>query len=458
MIPMLQHNILPSSYRDPSGFVFASDGIFYRQVNAVYANDYDLLTNGPLYNELIEKKWLIEHDEVNGVDDPRVYKILKPRQLGFINYPYEWSFSQYRDAALLTLHIQQLAMSRGMSLKDATPFNVVFEGSRPIFIDTLSFEKYDPTKPWVAYRQFCESFLAPLLLSAYQHPDLSRLMSIYPDGIPINICASLLPLSSRFKSLSTLHIHLQAGIKGPANQSTGKPPAFSADKLKRIINHLTNGITNLKLSQKISTWSDYYSKTILQDNYLQEKEFLVSGLIDSIDFSSAVDLGANTGQFALLIEKKGKSVIAIDIDPLCIERLYLYTKENKNRVTALIADLMNPPPAIGWNNKERRSLLQRITADLVLALALVHHLCIAKNLPFEHLAQTISKIGKYLIIEFVPKEDEKVRQLLSHREDIFMDYDIMNFKSAFEVYFDIIESKQVGNSGRTIFLMKKKNS
>jgi SAM-dependent methyltransferase len=447
----------PASYRDPSGFVFVQDGIIYRQVNAIYEEDYNLLHSSGLYHELNEKKWLIEQEEIPNPDPgPDIYKILKPRQIDFINYPYEWCFSQYKESALHTLRIQQLSMTYGMSLKDATPFNIVFEGSRPVFIDTLSFEKYDVSKPWVAYRQFCESFLAPLLLAAYHHPDLTRMMLTYPDGIPLEIGASLLPFSSRFKSLASLHIHLQAGIKGPVNKSPVKESGFSADKLNRILTHLGNGIGSLQLNKKLSTWSDYYTDTILQDNYLKEKEEQVSRFINMIPFNSAIDLGSNTGQFALMLVKKGKNVIALDIDPLCVERLYLHTAEKNLKITSLVADLVNPAPSIGWANKERTSLLQRLHADLIMALALVHHLCIGRNLPFDKLAETFSCMGQYLIIEFVPREDEKVKQLLSHREDIFHTYDQEHFRIAFEQYFDLMESIRIGNSGRFLFLMKKK--
>ncbi len=447
----------PASYRDPSGFIFKKNNVVYRQINTSYADHYEQLVSGGLYKNLTEKKWLLEHDEVEGSTDNGVYKIIKPRQLDFINYPYEWCFSQFKEAALLTLRIQRLSMATGMSLKDATPFNIIFEGSKPIFIDTLSFEKYDPTKPWVAYRQFCETFLAPLLLAAWHHPDLTRLMIAYPDGIPLNICASLLPFSSRLKTLSSLHIHLQAGIKGTNNKQSARPPAFSADKLNRIIDHLINGISALQMNTKLSVWSDYYTNTILKDNYLQEKEILVSQFTDNIDIASAIDLGSNTGQFALMLNNKGHRVIALDIDPLCIERLYRHSAENQYNITSLVCDLVNPAPAIGWDNAERSSLLQRLNADLVLALALVHHLCIGRNLPFYKLAETISRMGTFLIIEFVPKNDEKVQQLLSHREDIFAAYDEEHFRDAFKKYFDILATEHIGNSGRSLFLMKRKN-
>jgi ribosomal protein L11 methylase PrmA len=447
----------PASYRDPSGFVFIQNNELYRQVNKTYAENYELLLSSGLYKTLTEKKWLVEHEEVAEGDlSPDAYKILKARRLAFINFPYEWCFSQYKDAALLTLRMQQLSMKHGMSLKDATPFNITFEANNPIFIDSLSFEKYDASKPWVAYRQFCESFLAPLLLAAYHHPDLTRMMITYPDGIPLDICASLLPFHTKLKSLASLHIHLQSGIKGSDKPTNGKSTAFSAEKLNRILDHLVNGISSLKLNKKISTWSDYYTNTILQDNYFKDKGKIMSGLVEKINFSSAIDLGSNTGEFAIMMEKKGSDVIALDIDQLCIERLFIHTAEKKLRITSLVSDLLNPAPALGWDNQERHSLLQRLHADLILALALVHHLCIGRNLPFVKLAETISRMGQYLIIEFVPKDDEKVQQLLRHREDIFHDYNEENFLTAFSHHFNVIESAKVGNSGRTIFLMKKK--
>jgi SAM-dependent methyltransferase len=282
------------------------------------------------------------------------------------------------------------------------------------------------------------------------------MMITYPDGIPLDICASLLPFHTKLKSLTSLHIHLQAGIKGSDKSTTRNSTSFSVGKLNRIIDHLIGGISALRLNKKISTWSDYYSNTILQDNYFREKEKLVSGLTGKTDFTSAIDLGSNTGEFAIMLENRGSRVIALDIDPLCIERLFIHTAEKKLKITPLVSDLLNPAPALGWDNQERHSLLQRLKADLVLALALVHHLCIGRNLPFEKLAETISQMGKYLIIEFVPKNDEKVQQLLRHREDIFHAYNEENFVLAFNQFFEIVESQKVGNSGRTIFLMKKK--
>ena len=445
----------PASYRDPSGFVFIRDGQVFRQVNQSYAADYDKLLSSGLYRELVEKKWLVEHHELTGaICEEGTYKILKPRQISSVNYPYEWCFSQLRDAALMTLHIQELSMKYGMSLKDATPFNIIFDGSHPVFLDTLSFEIYHPDKPWIAYRQFCETFLAPLILAAYRHPDLSRMLLLYPDGIPLSICASLLPFKSMFNSLALLHIFFQAGFK--SSQNDKKNIVFSEKKLSRIISHLTGGIESLQLRNKVSTWSDYYSKSILQDNYLKEKETLFREMLLAIDFHSVADLGSNTGEFALILEEKGKYVIALDIDLLCIERLYLHNRNARRNMTTLVSDLMYPVPAIGWNNAERMSLMHRLRVDLVIALALVHHLCIGRNLPFDKLAETLSECGKFILIEFVPKSDEKVQLLLARREDIFPNYDQAHFITAFKIYFDIITSNNIAATGRTLFLMKKK--
>jgi SAM-dependent methyltransferase len=359
-----------------------------------------------------------------------------------------------KDAALLTLQLQQESMEHGMSLKDATPFNILFEGCRPVFIDTASFEKYNPEQPWVAYHQFCTCFLAPLLLASYHSPQMIRMLQLYPEGIPLSVCASLLPGKSRLSSLAFLHIHLPGQLSKGKGVKGSQP--FSSQKLKRILAHLEKGITHLKLSQKLTAWSDYYQETILSEKYLLQKEQLVAEMISRISFYTAVDLGCNTGQFSLLLTKLGKRVIATDFDPLCIERLYLIHRNVDSGITPMVTDLMNPSAAIGFDNDERSSFKSRVKGELVMALALIHHLCISHNLPFVKLAAFLSAMGKYLLIEFVPKEDVKVKLLLEHREDIFTTYNIQDFKQVFSRFYEILREEPVPGTHRVMFLMEKK--
>lgn len=200
------------SFRDPSGFVFRQDGIIYRHVNIVYKENYDYLITSGLYQDLTGRGLLIPHDEVD-IDYAKsesAYKTLRPKLVEFISYPYEWCFSQLKDAALTTLQIQKRSLEYGMTLKDASAYNIQFMAGKPTLIDTLSFEKYHEGEPWVAYKQFCQHFLAPLALMSYRDIRLNQLFRIYIDGVPLDLASSLLPLRTRFNPPLLFHIHLHA--------------------------------------------------------------------------------------------------------------------------------------------------------------------------------------------------------------------------------------------------------
>ena len=447
----------PASYRDRDGFIFEQDNLIYRYVHPSYEPHYRQLMDSGLYDELIKKERLVSHTEVTERDkfiftDGR---ILLPLQIPFISYPYEWSFDMWKDAALLTLHIARAALNKGMTLKDATAFNIQFYNGRPIFIDSLSFENYSAGKPWVAYRQFCESFLAPLLLMHYCHPDTHKLFTVYPNGIPMDLLVNLLPKRSRWNVNTFMHVHLQAKFSGKKRGKASEENNFSKQKLALLLQGLESYVQKLSPRKIKTTWDDYYTDTILGNDYLQGKTALVQSFINSIDFKMVIDLGANDGHFSLLFNED-KQVVATDFDSNCINALYLKIKKTGRRnILPLVNDLTTPSPAIGWNNAERQSLTQRLKADLVLALALLHHLAIANNIPLSLIANWLWAIAPYLIIEFVPKDDEKVRLLLQHRKDIFTDYDLAGFKTAFTARYHILKEEKVGETNRTLFLMKR---
>ena len=447
----------PASYRDTSGFVFQQGGKVYRYIHPVYEIHYSRLMESGLYDELVKKGKLISHSEITERDkfsfaDGRV---LLPEQIPFISYPYEWSFDMWKDAALLTLQIAMASLQKDMILKDATPFNIQFFKGKPIFIDTLSFENYEQGKPWVAYRQFSECFLAPLLLMHYCHPDTGKLFTAYPNGIPMDVLVNLLPKRSRWNMNTFLHIHLQAKFAGKQKQRPGKENNFSKQKFEILLKGLESFVQKLSSKKIKTTWDDYYTDTILGDDYLASKTALVKSFISEIEFSNVIDLGANDGHFSLLFAGD-KQVIATDSDPNCINNFYLKNKQDgSSNILPLVNDLTTPSPAIGWNNTERGSITERLKADLVLALALVHHLAIATNVPFPFIAEWLQPIGQYLIIEFVPKSDEKVKLLLQNRKDIFNDYNLEHFKTVFAANYQIVKEATVGHTNRVLFLMKR---
>lgn len=446
--------IQPASFRDPSGFVFQWNGNYYRQVNQVYSDDYDLLMNSGLHQHLVQSKLLLPHSETEDViaEKNNWYKTLNPEQIAFITYPYEWCFTQLKDAALLTISILKTSIEYGMIIKDATPYNIQFINSTPVFIDTLSFEKYDANKAWVAYRQFCNMFLFPLYLEHYLKTDIQKTLIVYPDGIPVDITSKLLPLKSRTSVGVWLHVYLQNTITRNAS-SKREDEKFNKRKLLNLVNHLEATIYNLKGRNAGSGWDNYYSETISRNNYLGEKEKIFRNIIDKIDADSVLDLGANDGYFSKIFAEKGTQVIAVDSNSRSICALY---ESGTKNVLPLLLDVANPSPSIGLNNAERPAFHKRIRTDVVVALALIHHLIIGRNISLDVLAAWLSDISKILIIEFVPREDEKVQQMLASRKDIFGDYTAANFEHIFNKYFSIKQQQPVPGSGRIIYLMEKR--
>lgn len=451
---------IPSSYRDPSGFVFTKNGTVYRQVNQVFREQFDHFIKSGCYDHLVKKNLLVSHTIVNdvttGAGEP--YLVLRPDQIPFISYTYEWCFSMLKDAALLTLDLLKEGLNYGVILKDATFFNIQWKDSKLVWIDTLSFEKYDETKPWIAYRQFCECFLGPLLISHYSKQDLCKILLAYPDGIPLGVIKSLLPKKSRFSLHIQLHIHFhhKMAVKSTGKVQVAKP--FSRKKLLNIIRSLEELVESLKTPATKTVWGEYYEEAELRDSYLNEKSKLISSFCEVLtDVGTAIDIGGNRGEFSKILAQKGIQVVTTDADPLAISLLYDDVKNNKaNHILPLLVDIANPSPAIGVNNTERSSFIERCNFDLVMALALIHHLCIGKNIPFSLVAEEFSKLGQYLLIEFVPKQDAKVQEMLAAKADIYNGYDQNGFESAFQEYYSILKQQTIGNTNRILYLMKKK--
>jgi hypothetical protein len=456
---MVNYTRHPASFKDPSGFVFETRGTIHRQVNKSFATQYQQLMNSGLYKHLVANKQLIPHTELaeNITQDENWYTTLVPEHIPFITYPYEWCFEQLRDAAQLTLNILKTAVSHGMILKDATPFNIQFIEGHPVFIDTLSFDTWDPLQPWIAYRQFCQSFLFPLYLEHYLKTDVQKILSTYIDGIPVDIIAKLLPLKSRLSLGVWLHVYLQhsASGMGKGNKQTA---AFNKKKLMDLVSHLQSILQNFPADRPIkTTWSNYYDDTILSKEYLMAKEKVVRDFMQTIKASSVLDLGSNDGHFSKLFAGYNMQVVATDSDSRCINRLYREVKKNNiHTILPLILDIANPTPAVGFHNRERSAFHERIQTELVAALALVHHLVIGRNISLPALAAYFNDIAPQLIIEFVPKEDDKVKQMLHTRPDTFPDYSPHHFEKYFSTYFTITARQTVPGTHRLLYHMTRK--
>jgi len=452
--------IEPSSFRDPNGYVFYKGNDVFRQVNYSYKNNFDYLYKSGLYKALVQKHYLIPHSRVyqDRSSHNKSYVILKTKKIPFISYPYEWTFDQLKDAALLTLEIQEVALQYGMSLKDATSYNIQFLNGKPVFIDILSFEIYKKDKPWIAYRQFCQHFFGPLLLMSWVDINLNKFLRIYIDGIPLNLVSTMLPKKTYLQFSVLTHIHLHAlKQKQLANRQNEyiNSSILSKTALTSIIDNLKTAIINLHHNKNDTEWGDYYTFTNYSNKAFKNKEMIINKYIEISKPNLVWDIGANSGLFSRIASQKNIFTVASDIDPIAVERNYTQIKKmNETNILPLVIDLVNPSPALGWSNTERRSLIQRGPADLVMALALIHHLSISNNLPFEKVADFCQKIGKYLIIEFIPKNDSQVQKLLKTREDIFDNYSQLNFEKSFSKKFKIITKDSIHGSSRICYLMK----
>lgn len=460
-----------SSFRDRNGFVFYFNDLVYRVVHVSYKQQYDFFLSSGLYNLLVKDCLLIPHEELS-LDrwatviskteiEKGIYKILQPEKIPYISYPYEWCFQQLKDAALLTLDIQLKALEYNMTLKDASAFNVQFRNGKPVFIDTLSFDHYKEGEPWIAYRQFCCHFLAPLAVMSYVSTDLRRLSELFIDGIPLSLASSLLPFKTKLRAFYLLHLHYHANIEkkysGDAEAYGKVKRQLSKTKLIAVIRYLISGIQSMKLPAKKTEWTNYYNEFSYSDSAIKNKKQIVREWASVLAPKITWDLGCNTGMFSELAQAFSEQVISFDSDHNAIEQFYAVVKEKAYKnILPLVLDLNNPSAAIGWANRERRSSSERGKADLILALALIHHLSIGNNVPLPHLAEFMSRHTEWLIIEFVPKSDRQAQRLLVTREDIFTDYNQENFESDFENFFTIQKKQPIIETERTLYLMQRK--
>lgn len=459
----MKHNRIHSSFRDPSGFLFKRNDVVFRQINQKYAAEYSFLMDSGLYHKLIKAGLLIPHTEVDisPVEPDVAYKVIQPDQVRFISYPYEWSFSQLKDAALATLSIQKRALKLGMSLKDASAYNIQFHNGKPILIDTLSFEIYKEGEPWVAYKQFCQHFLAPLALMAKKDVRLGQMLRIYIDGIPLDLASNLLPFHTRLNLGLMLHIYLHAKAQTRfaeknLNESPGKKE-MSKQAFLGLIGSLKNTIKKLTWKPSGTEWGNYYEITNYSDTAFLHKKQLVAEWVKEIHPKQVWDLGANNGTFSRLASEQGAFVVSFDIDPVAVEQNYLQMKTAKEKnILPLLLDLTNPSPAIGWHNRERESFIERAPVEMVFALALIHHLIISNNTPVHTLVNFFNELGKWLLIEYIPKSDIQAQKLLQNRKDIFDQYTQEDFERFFEERYSIHKKEKINDSQRYLYLMGKR--
>jgi hypothetical protein len=454
-------DISAASFRDPSGRVFMSDGRLLRQVNRSYSATYDQLMQGGLFRTLLEQSLVVSHTEVDeplGAQEAR-YRILEPELIPFVSYPFEWCFSQLKQAALVTLRIQRLAIAHNMTLKDASAYNIQFKGTRAVLIDTLSFDAWQEGSPWVAYRQFCQHFLAPLALMSYTDVRLGQVSRLFIDGVPLDLASRLLPWRTRLRPalLMHLHLHARAQLRHGMKTTHRRAATFTRAAMMGLIDSLESAVEGLTDNGADGPWADYYDKTNYSPSAMAEKQRIVGQFIERVRPRVVWDLGANTGLFSQIASARGAYTIALDGDATAVERHFRDCRSrHDDSVLPLVMDLANPSGGIGWCHQERMSLTDRGPADLVLALGLVHHLRITNQVPFSMIADSFARFAGVVVVEFPSPEDSQVRGMLARLPAHAAGYTVEAFESGFAERFTVDTVHPVADSERRLYLMRKK--
>ncbi|MCH9660518.1 MAG: class I SAM-dependent methyltransferase, partial [Bacteroidetes bacterium] len=391
--------------------------------------------------------------------------VITPEPISFITHPYEWSFEQFKHAALLTLQIHKYALSKGFILKDASAYNVTFHKGKAVFIDTLSFDFYEEGTPWRAYKQFITHFFGPLVLAKYHGTDIFKMLQTHIDGIPVKLIASLLPKKTKLSSTLYTNIHLLAKMEAKHSEDyTGvtKVATLSKKAQTNIITNLFNFIKNLEL-REASEWGDYYNKTNYNDAAFEGKKELNREWVLPMNPKKLIDVGGNDGTFARTVLQEVEEVLVTDIDSNAVSFNYQQVQKNgEQNMLPFVCDVLQPVPGVGFNNTERDSLIARLTEyapDITLALALIHHITLSGNVPFEKSAEFFAKFSKHLIIEFPKREDSWVSSLLTRKREFINHFDFYNeaqFEQGYFTYFTLVKKQEVAGTQRVMYLLKVK--
>lgn len=440
----------PASFRDPASNVYTGDDFIAREIYPRYFKEYDHFM-AEIYPELKESGLIIEHKEMSRTED-RI--IITPDLVEFISYPYEWNFEQLKAAALATLAVNFTALKHNMILKDASAYNIQFHKDHWRLIDTCSFMEYSGDTPWPAYGQFLRHFLNPLLLMKYVHSAENRLSQIHIDGIPTPYTANRLPFHCHLYPKIWTHTYIQSWSDLFKEINPKRTVHMSRIQLIAFLENLAHLIIGLKYKPYLDRgWIKYAEAGSYTPDSLKSKKEIIKGILAGDKGRRILDLGANTGDYSRIAANQGYDVIAVDSDHDC-----MFALNGKLDVLPLIVDLCNPPPAIGWANTERRSFWDRIgKVDCILALAVIHHLCIRNNVPLGLVADLLADhTNRYLVIEWIPPDDKQAVKLRGSKN--IPEYDLATFIQEFSRRFNIDPAYTIDGSTRRIFVMEIKDN
>ena len=459
----------PASFRDAANAVFYRGGEVFRGLDERAAADFEALSATDFFPRLVAEGKVIETQRVDQPDggaaghaDGRPWKmVLRHERIPFVSYPYEWTFSMLADAAELHLEILLDAIAEGMTMKDGSAFNVQWRGSRPVFIDVASFERNPAGGPWPGYRQFCQTFLYPLLLSAHKGVPFQPWLRGSVEGISGAHLRRLMGLRDLVRSGVLRHVVLPAAmesrVSAPAQavQTELRAAGFSTEITQALVRNLVKLVGRLQPPAGRSMWAGYRRTCTYTDGDRHEKESFVRQAATAAPIALAWDLGCNDGHYARVAAEHAEYVVAIDNDETVVDGLYQSLRtEGATRILPLVMNLADPSPGLGWRGLERRSLVDRRPPDLVLCLALVHHLAISANVPLRAVVDWLGSLGARVVIEFAGRTDPMVQQLLANKPlSQHADYQEDVFEHLLEGAFTVERRTPLPSGSRTMYLV-----
>lgn len=459
------------SFRDPSGGVYSVNGRILRTVTETYAHQFHFVHRTGLLDRLRARGWLLPYefvdDEISSLFPGQgIEHLLEVPRLLFVSHPYEWPFSALKSAALLHLDVQVSALEAGVTLSDASAYNVQFQGPIPVFIDHLSFRRYEPGEIWTAHRQFCEQFLLPLLLRALFGISHNAWYRGNLEGIPLEDFRRLLKWQHCLDSNLLKHVVLHAwlhqnskGLEGEFSAVRNVSSALPVAAFRRLLIGLRAWIQKLTPADSaMSTWQDYARTNSYRTDEVHIKRRFVHEFVETERPKHLWDLGCNAGDYAKVALEAGAShVIGFDSDQGALEACFVRAVDERLAIQPVFLDIANPSPNQGWQESERSGLRGRGHADAVLALALIHHLVIAKNIPLDQVLDWLISLAPLGILEFIPKADPMVQRLLSLREDIFSSYSLETCLAHLETKARIVKTCHLSSQGRTLVWYERRN-
>jgi hypothetical protein len=438
------------------------EGVF-RVLSPIGWEDWEALSASQLWPGLVDEGRVVATEPATVDAAPQLLAgetagVLRHERVPFISYAYEWPFSMLQDAALLQLELNQRALRAGIAIKDATPYNIQFRGTRPVFIDLGSFEKLRPGEPWIGYRQFCMQFLYPLMFQAYKDLPYHPLLRGSLDGISPTEARAVFA-GDRFKKGVMSNVLLHAKMESRYGDSGGrevkqemKRAGFSEELLAANFGKMEKLVRRLEWKAGETAWTGYGEVNTYDEQSAGAKASFVREAAGRRRSALVWDVGCNDGRYSRIAAENSDLVVAFDADHATVDATYRALRdEGREDILPLVMSVTDPSPDLGWRGRERASLERRGTPDLALCLAVVHHVCITGNVPVREFLDWLRALDTALVIEFPDREDPMVERLLSGKRDgSNPDYDAAVFESALAERFTIDQKSPVSET-RTLY-------